>query len=126
MRNAYEDYYLQQVGHGLPVFVGARVQRGHGIGNVLGGVFRQAVPLLTKGAKILATRGARAGMKALGDVVTGRKRPREAVKSRLLEAGMDVLKTMVAPAKKKRKAVVSTKRRKRPVYAKRSRDVFDK
>ena len=31
---AYEDYYVRHVGEGLPVFVGARVQRGHGLGSV--------------------------------------------------------------------------------------------
>ena len=32
---AYEDYYLNQCGHGMPVLYGARMQRGHGIGSIL-------------------------------------------------------------------------------------------
>ena len=30
---AYENYYLSQVGHGMPYFAGARVQQGYGLGN---------------------------------------------------------------------------------------------
>ena len=33
----YEDYYTGQVGDNIPVFCGARYQRGHGLGNVIGG-----------------------------------------------------------------------------------------
>ena len=32
----FEDYYVRQVSEGLPVFVGARVQRGHGQGSLFG------------------------------------------------------------------------------------------
>ena len=35
---AYEDYYVRQVDEGLPVFVGARVQRSHGLGSLFGGL----------------------------------------------------------------------------------------
>ena len=31
---AYENYYLSQVGHGIPYFSGARVQQGYGLGNM--------------------------------------------------------------------------------------------
>lgn len=30
-----EEYYSNQVGNGLPVFSGSRVQKGHGIGSLL-------------------------------------------------------------------------------------------
>ncbi|KAJ8020741.1 hypothetical protein HOLleu_40415 [Holothuria leucospilota] len=49
----YEQYYLQQVGNGLPVFHGARVQKGHGLGNILGGLFRSAMPLFQRGLRRL-------------------------------------------------------------------------
>ena len=48
---AYEDYYLRQVGQGLPVFAGASRQRGHGIGNLMKGLWRTATPLLAKAGK---------------------------------------------------------------------------
>ena len=31
---AYENYYLSQVGHGIPYFAGAGVQQGYGLGNL--------------------------------------------------------------------------------------------
>ena len=43
---AFKDYYLNQVGNGMPVFVGAAGQRGHGLGNILRGLFRIATPLI--------------------------------------------------------------------------------
>lgn len=42
-RQMYEDYYTGQVGGNMPVFRGARYQRGHGLGNVIGGLFRRVV-----------------------------------------------------------------------------------
>ena len=52
-RALYEDYYTKQSGGELPVFYRARTQRGHGIGSVLGGLFRRALPFLKSGAEIL-------------------------------------------------------------------------
>ena len=51
-RQMYEDYYTGQVGGNMPVFPGARYQRGHGLGNVIGGLFRRVVlPFLRTSAK---------------------------------------------------------------------------
>ena len=47
----YEDYYLQQAGSGLPAFAGSSFQRGHGVGNLLKGLWRYATPLLKKAGK---------------------------------------------------------------------------
>ena len=52
-RELYEDYYTKQSGWELAVFYGARTQRGHDIDNVLGGLFRRALPFLKSGAEIL-------------------------------------------------------------------------
>ena len=69
----YEDYYGQQVGHGLPVFVGGRTYRGHGLGNILAGIGRAVVPLLKKGGKVLLKEGAKTGIKVAQDVLSGQK-----------------------------------------------------
>jgi len=51
-RHMYEDYYTGQVGGNMPVFRGARYQRGHGLGNVVGGLFRcVTLPFLRTSAK---------------------------------------------------------------------------
>ena len=48
----YEDYYTGQMGGNMPVFPGARYQRGHGLGNVIGGLFRRVVlPFLQRSTK---------------------------------------------------------------------------
>ena len=53
-RSLFEDYYTKQSGGELPVFYGARTQRGHhGIGSVMGDLFRRALPFLKSGAEIL-------------------------------------------------------------------------
>ena len=37
---AYENYYLSQVGHGMPYFAGARVQQGYGLGNLFSSIVK--------------------------------------------------------------------------------------
>ena len=39
-RALYEDYYTKKSGWELPIFYGARTQRGYGIDSVLGCLFR--------------------------------------------------------------------------------------
>ena len=64
----YEDYYTRQVGGNLPFFVGARVQRGHGLGNFFGSLIRSAMPLIKRGALASSNnghaRGGRRGSRA--------------------------------------------------------------
>ena len=67
-RLAYENYYLNQVGNGMPIFVGSRGQRGHGIGNILGGLFKSAAPILKKGLQTAA----KSGLALVGDVLEGK------------------------------------------------------
>ncbi len=52
-RSMYEDYYAKQSGGEMPVFRGARYQRGHGLGNFFSGLKRVAIPLLKRGAEFL-------------------------------------------------------------------------
>ena len=49
-RHLYDEYY-SQTGRGYPVYIGG--MRGAGLGSVLSGLFRSAVPLLKKGGKAL-------------------------------------------------------------------------
>ena len=39
------------IGHGMPVYAGYASQRGYGLGNVLGGMFRSALPVVGSIAK---------------------------------------------------------------------------
>ena len=51
----YAQYYVNQAkqkGGSLPAFDGARFQRGYGLGSILRGLFRWAMPHLQQGAKV--------------------------------------------------------------------------
>jgi hypothetical protein len=59
-RHMYENYYQQQQqqrgGGDFPVYVGTYRQRGHGLGNVIGSLFRRILPILkTYGPHALRT-----------------------------------------------------------------------
>lgn len=125
----YENHYLQQVGNGLPVFRGARVQKGHGLGNVLGGLFRSAMPLLKKGVKSLGKEALRTGVEIAGDVLDGRS-IKQAAKTRTLAAGKRVANRAASSitgskSVKRSKRSPSSRRNSRAGGAKRSRDIFD-
>ena len=79
-RALYEDYYTWQSGGEVPVFYGARTQRGHGLGSILGGLFRRALPFLSSGAKILGQQA----MNVALDMIDG-KSFQDSAKSRLMK-----------------------------------------
>jgi len=82
-RRMYEDYYTGQAGGHMPVFRGAIHQRGHGLGNVIGGLFRRVVlpflrtstkgivPFLKKNKKTFIRNALRTGMEVADDVLEG-------------------------------------------------------
>jgi len=81
----YEDYYSRQVGGEIPVFAGSRYQRGHGLGSVLGGIFRRfVVPLFTTHGKTLALDALKTGMDVAEDVLGGKDNFKESVKNAFL------------------------------------------
>ena len=78
----YEDYYAKQSGGEMPVFMGGRQQRGHGIGNFFARVKRFAIPLLKRGAQFLLPRLFKTGTEIMSDVSQGQK-VKDAFKSRV-------------------------------------------
>jgi hypothetical protein len=117
-RELYERYYdNQQRGKGeFPVYVGRYAQRGHGIGNILGSLFRRILPAL----KAIAPRVLRTGANVLEDVTTGRSW-KEAVVKRIPEVKETVLEAIkgTQSGSGKQKRVSSGKR-----AVKRRRDIF--
>ena len=80
-RDMYEDYYAKQSGGSMPVFVGTKRQRGHGIGSMLSGLFRNVVlPFLKGNVGSLAGNVLKTGAQVLDDVVQG-KSLKDTVKS---------------------------------------------
>src|SRR3954471_9715196 len=71
-RGMYEDYYLRQSGNGLPVFQGSRGQRGHGLGSMLSGFFRSAMPMIKRGLTTFGKHALKTGLEIAGDVSEGK------------------------------------------------------
>ena len=69
----YDDYYKRQSGGEMPVFSGRRHQRGHGIGSLLGGVFRRfVVPFVRDNAKKVGLNLLKTGASIASDAISGR------------------------------------------------------
>jgi hypothetical protein len=83
-RHLYEDYYVSQSGHGMPMFEGYRGQRGHGLGSVLSGFFRSAFPIIKRGLAFLGKHVLRTGADIASDVADGQPF-RDAAKKRVSE-----------------------------------------
>lgn len=122
-RLAYEDYYLHQSGSGMPVFQGGRVQRGHGLGSMLSGFFRNAWPLIQTGAKAFGKQFLRTGLQIANDVADGRPL-KEASLNRIPEG----IKSFVSSNPFNKQTGSGKRRRKRSLKRREKRhkyDIFD-
>ena len=68
---SYNDYYARQAGGALPYFAGVQYQRGHGLGSLFGGLLRNAMPLIKRGAVALEKRALKTGVRKADDVMSG-------------------------------------------------------
>ena len=84
-RRAYEQYYANQSGNGMPVFYGARMQRGHGIGSIFGSLFRSVLPIFKRVAPAIGKKAIQTGLEIVDDVASGQSL-KEAAKSRVMGA----------------------------------------
>ena len=83
-RHLYERYYIDQSGNGMPIFVGTRGQRGHGLGSLLDEFFRSALPMLKRGLATFGKHALKTGLEIANDVVEGES-IKEAAKRRVPE-----------------------------------------
>lgn len=128
----YKDYYIEQAGSGVSrVFVGGtHSQKGNGIGSVLSGLARWAMPFLFKGARYLGNQAVSTGEKIYEDVLSGQN-VKTAAKRRFYET-VDGIKGQLGNGIKRRrttrKKVISTKKPKkvgsRKNTRKKERDIF--
>ena len=87
---SYEQYYLNQAGSGMPVYRGSTVlQRGYGLGGLLGGLFRSAMPILKKGAMAVGREALQSGIDIAQDVMSGQN-VKTATKRRMKTAGRNM------------------------------------
>ena len=130
----YEDYYLHQNGSGLPVFQGSRGQRGHGLGSMLSGFFRSAMPMIKRGLATFGKHALQTGLEIAGDVADG-KSFKDSAKERILPTILPGIKRFAQEellsnqaGSGKRRRGLSHKRRpiKRKLPSKvSSKDIFD-
>ena len=81
-----QDYYRQQLGGGLPYFVGSKIQqRGHGIGSFFANLFRNAIPLIKRGLGLVGKTALNTGLDVATDVIRQGKSLRESAEQRLPE-----------------------------------------
>jgi len=107
----YERYYAnQQSGRGMPVYSGAIRQKGHGLGNIIGSLFRRILPFLGRGAAAALMTGS----KVVGDVSDGKKL-NQSLKDRLPEGIKSLASSVVnqsGSGHRKRKRSKSKKKKK--------------
>jgi hypothetical protein len=115
-REQFERYYdLQQKGRGeFPVYVGRYVQKGHGIGNIIGSLFRRILPVL----KAFAPHALRTGADVLDDVSQGKSWKEAAIK-RVPEGLEKFVVGQTGSGKRKRQAkrdIVKKKRKRQDIF----------
>lgn len=68
--------------------------RGYGFGSVFSGWLRSNIlPLLKSGAKYVGKQLLTGSVGAAGDILSGSKKPREAIRSRMQQVGKDIFAT---------------------------------
>ena len=93
-RKACEEYYLNQCGHGMPVFYGAHIQRGHGIGSIFSGLFRSIFSMLKRVAPVIGKKALQTGIDIMSDVAAGLSL-KESAKSRVTNALKEVISSFI-------------------------------
>ena len=122
----YKRYYTSQSGTGsnAPVYSGTSLQHGNGLGDILKGIVRSAIPLampfIKKGANRLLAVGTKTGRNVLKDVGRGKdlrsslkRRGRESVGQLLGVSSSKQSKTTKLPGTRKRSR--NNSRRRGPV-----------
>ena len=98
----YQQYYTNQVGGGQSIYIGKRYQRGHGLGNLLGSLFRTVAPMLREAAvslgKDIMRSDVSAGSQALTDIVAGAP-VKKSIKRHFVEEGRQLVNKRLKPNK---------------------------
>lgn len=131
-RENWDAFYSKQAGHGLPGFEGSAFQRGGGLGNFLGRLFRFIIPVAKKVGKAVGKQALASGADFIGDVAQG-KNPKKAVKKRTRQ-GVGILADQLGKNMKggsraiKRPNTIKVNKRKQKnknsVAVKRARNIF--
>ena len=98
---AYDNYYLFQVGHGMPYFNGARIQQGYGLGNLFSSIAKSVLLLVKSGAKAVRKQILQSGIDFASNVLNG-KNAKQAAIDRAKSAGSNLLRAAKRKAKPKK------------------------
>jgi len=88
----YDDYYIQQAGNGLSVYGGVPHQQGHGLGSILAGLFRGAIPMLKNVGKAAGKQLIKSGLNVATDVLSG-ENVRQSLKKGAKEGALSLLQS---------------------------------
>ena len=66
----YQNYYLNQVGHDLPYFSGARYQKGYSLENIFSSTAKTVLPLVKSGSKTIGKQVLHSGVGFVSNVLT--------------------------------------------------------
>jgi len=97
---------IMQYGYGMPIYIGGKYQRGHGLGNIFGSLFRSALPMLKSVGKKIGKQALTSGARFASDIIGGDDF-KTAAKRRAKEGGLSFLRDVAGgsgpPPKKKQK-----------------------
>ena len=114
---AYQNYYLNQVGHGY--FNGARYQQGYGLGNIFSSITKTVLPLVKSGSKAIGKQVLRSRVGFASDVLSG-KNAKQAAINRAKAAGSNLFKAAARKRKARPQKTRVEKRRRKKHY-----DIFN-
>ena len=109
-----------QYGLGMNAFHGARVQKGYGLGSILGGLVRRALPYLWTGAKHAGKMALKTGVDVANDVMDGQD-IKSSVKARTRQAGKRLANKMTSSVLAKVGALQAGRGKKKKIVKKRPR-----
>ena len=124
-------YYLRQAGRGGsdydtgigPIYsVPLYMQRGQGIGNLFGNLFRWVKPIIWSGVKALGRETLRTGGKILSDIAENRSdevNARDIISRYVTDSTQNLIKTLRGRGQKRRRATKKRKTNKRVKIIKR-------
>lgn len=122
---------LNHVGGSMPVFRGARMQRGYGLGGILKGLFKSALPIFKQSGKVIGKRALQSGINIAQYVMKGNRlgsastAELKRITNQMKPTGRLGKKKISTTHKKKNKrrsTIIPNKTKKR----KRSPDIFDR
>ena len=105
------------IGHALPVYQGYASQYGHGLGNILGGLVRSALPVVSRVAKAAGAELLKTGIKAIKHKKATRHRQRPMRATPILQPTKSIHKRKGPPGKRVSRKKTTKRSHPRDIFA---------